>query len=321
MIRVALGRSGIEVTQFLYGAGNIGGVGSSTATRGRGLSIDEGLRRLDEAWDVGIRVIDTAEGYGGGDSERAVGRWLAERPADGALVATKTVGGWDGGPRRVHLSRERIERQLARSIERLGRVDLYMCHAPDPDTPLEETLQAFAAAQEAGRIRAYGVSNVDAPALEHHLATAARLGLPRPEWVQNGLNLLQRGDEHDLLPLAQAEQVAYLPYSPLAGGVLSDRYLDGAAVAPDSRIGIAGELYYAGLHSPENLRRVAALRDFARERGNTVAGLALAWLLAHPAVTAPVVSPRTPEQWGAVREASAAELTADEAAHIGAMFD
>lgn len=315
-----LGRSGVEVTRFFYGAGSIGGIGSSPETRGQGLTIDEGLTRMDEAWNAGIRVIDTAEGYGGGDSERAAGQWLAERRAADVLIATKTVGGWDGGPRRIHLSRERIDRQLAQSIERLGRVDLYMPHAPDPDTPLEETLEAFAAAQESGRIRAYGVSNVDTSLLERHLSVAARLGLPRPEWVQNGLSLLQRGDERELLPLVLAEGLGYLPYSPLAGGVLSDRYLDGAAVAVDSRIGVAGARYYAGMYTTENLRRVSALRDLARERGNTTAGLALAWLLAQPAVTAPVVSPRTTEQWQAVHEAEIAALTSEEADRIGAIF-
>jgi aryl-alcohol dehydrogenase-like predicted oxidoreductase len=195
-----------------------------------------------------------------------------------------------------------------------------MSHAPDPRTPVEETLTAFAAAQEAGQIRAFGVSNVDVRLLDSFLGAAARNGLPRPEFVQNGLSLLNRADERDLLPLVAAENIGYMAFSPLAGGVLSDRYLDGASPAPGSRIAVAGSRYYRGMHSPENLTKVTRLRDLARERQLSTAGLALAWLLAQPAVTAPIVSPSTREQWQAVREASDASIDADTFAAVSATF-
>jgi len=123
-----------------------------------------------------------------------------------------------------------------------------------------------------------------------------------------------------VLPLVGAEGLGYTPFSPLAGGVLSDRYLDGRAPAPGSRIAVAGDRYYPGLHTEANLGRVARLREVARRHGVSVSGAALAWLRAHPLVTAPIVSPSRPAQWQAVREAVALDLSADEQAEISAIF-
>lgn len=320
MEKIPLGNSGVTVSRVIYGAGSIGGVGGATATRGLGIDAGQGLARLSEAHALGIRVIDTADTYGGGESERTVGRWLAEHQPGDVLIQTKVGGVARPGQPGADLSRPHIERQLARSIRRLGRVDLYLSHVPDPRTPVEETLTAFAAAREAGLIRAFGVSNVDVRLLESFLDAAARTGLPRPEFVQNGFSLLNRDDEAGLLPLAEAENLGYMAFSPLAGGVLSDRYLYGGTPAPGSRIAVAGDRYYPGMHSPENLARVARLRDLARDRQMSTAGLALAWLLARPAVTAPIVSPSTWEQWQAVREAVDARVDADTLAAVSAVF-
>jgi aryl-alcohol dehydrogenase-like predicted oxidoreductase len=321
MDMLSLGRTGIEITEFIFGAGSIGGIGGAVATRGLGITVEQGLDRLNEAQALGIRVVDTADSYGGGESERAVGRWLAEQRPDDVLVQTKVGSVLRSGRPGVDLSGPHIERQLAQSIRHLGRVDLYLSHAPDSDTPVEQTLTAFAAAQEAGLIRAYGVSNVDVRLLELLLETAASTGLPRPEWVQNGLSLLNRTDERDLLPLVAAESLGYMAFSPLAGGVLSDRYLDGAPPAPGSRIADAGELFYTGMYSPGNLERVARLRDVARKIGISVAGLALAWLrAAHPAVIAPIVSPSSDAQWQAVREAVDVDVDAEVFAEVSTIF-
>jgi aryl-alcohol dehydrogenase-like predicted oxidoreductase len=316
-----LGRTGIAVSEFIFGAGAIGGIGSSPATRAHGLSPEEGLARLDEARDLGITVVDTADAYGGGASERAVGRWLAERHATGTLVATKAGNAVrPDGTVSVDLSPAHLARQLAQSIDRLGRVDLYLSHAPDSGTPVAHTIEAFTQARADGKIRAYGVCNVSAAQLEEVLAAADRAGLDRPGWVQNGLSLLARDDERDVLPLAAAEGLGYTPFSPLAGGVLSDRYLDGRAPAPGSRIAVAGDRYYPGMHTEANLARVARLREVARRHQVSVSGAALAWLRAHPLVTAPIVSPSRRAQWQAVREAVALDLTAEGWAEISAIF-
>jgi 1-deoxyxylulose-5-phosphate synthase len=316
-----LGRTGIAVSEFIFGAGAIGGIGSSPATRAHGLSPEEGLARLDEARDLGITVIDTADAYGGGESERTVGRWLAERQVTGTLIATKVGNAIrPDGSVGVDLSAAHIARQLTQSIDRLGRVDLYLSHAPDPGTPVEQTAAAFTRARADGKIRAYGVCNVSAAQLEEILAATDRAGLDRPGWVQNQLSLLARDDERDLLPLLAGEGLGYTPFSPLAGGVLSGRYLDGRAPAPGSRIEVAGDRYYPGMYTEASLARVARLRDVARRHHVSVSGAALAWLRAHPLVTAPIVSPSKPAQWQAVREALALDLTEDDRSEIGAIF-
>jgi aryl-alcohol dehydrogenase-like predicted oxidoreductase len=307
-----LGATGIEVGDVICGAGSIGGFGSSPALRGQGMTAAEGWRQLDAAAARGIRLIDTADAYGGGESERVVGRW---RPGHDVLVATKV--GNVAGRRGVDLSAAHIRRQLRTSVERLGRVDLYLTHQPDPDTPLAETLTALAELVAAGTIRGYGCCNVDRPELERILAAADRAGLPRPGWLQNSFNLVDRGDERDLLPVLAAEGLGYTPYSPLAGGVLSDRYLDGARPAPGSRAA-AGDLGYA--LTDDVLARVRTLARQAAEHGVSTAGLALAWLRWHPRVTAAIVAPRTDDQWRAVDEALALDLDDPAAAAVGALF-
>lgn len=319
MREIELGTTGITVSEFFFGAGSIGGIGSPAATRGRGLTIDEGLTRIDEAVELGIRVIDTANTYAGGDSERTVGRWFDERQRDDVLVATKVGNLVEPEQRAVSLRADHIARQLALSIRRLGRVDLYLSHAPDETTPLGETIEAFAAAVDARQIRAWGCSNVDVWQLEALLIEADRLGLPRPGWVQNEFSLVTRGDERDLLPLAASEGLGYTPYSPLAGGILSDRYLDGNEPVPGSRLEVAGGMYADAL-TDENLASVDTLRGLARDLGLGTASLALAWLRAHPGVTAPIVSPRTSDQWRAVSEALEFELDDALAQQVGDLF-
>ncbi len=321
MLTIPLGRSGIHVSEFFFGAGSIGGVGSTASTRGSGLTPEEGMDRLDEAVKLGITVVDTADAYGGGESEKAVGRWLHERAPEGMVVTTK-VGmiSRPDGSRGVDLTRAHIEKQLAQSLERLGRVDAYLMHAQDVETPLDETLSVFSEAQDAGRIGGYGVSNIPVARLQEILSVADANGLHRPITIENRLNLLDRKDEAELLPLLQAEGIAYTAFSPLAGGVLSERYLDGAAPEEGSRIAVAGNVYYKGFHTTENMARVAALRDLARELDLSVSGAALAWLRDHPGVTAPIVAPRTAAQWDAVRDADRVRLDPDQHARVGAIF-
>jgi len=321
MRTVPLGSSGIQVSEFVFGAGSIGGVGTSSATRGLGLTADEGIERLDEARELGITIIDTADAYGGGESEKAVGRWLHERDSAEMIVTTKVgLVSKPDGTRGVDLTPEHIERQLTQSLERLGRVDVYLWHAPDPVTPVEQSLAVMSEAQDAGRIRAWGVSNVSAEKLRQILEVADARGLHRPVTVENRLNLLDRGDEAEVLPIVVAEGLGYTPFSPLAGGVLSERYLDGAEPEEGSRIAVAGNMYYKGFHTPENLEKVTALREIARELNVSVSGLALAWLRDHPAVTAPIVAPRTSAQWDGVTAAESIRLDPTQHARIAALF-
>jgi aryl-alcohol dehydrogenase-like predicted oxidoreductase len=318
--RRQLGRTGVEVSRIALGCGNFGGVGSAPAFFGMGESEDEALTIMNAAWELGVTLFDTADAYGGGRSERAVGRWMAER-GERPVVATKVFNSVDGDPNDRGLARTRILRQIEGSLERLGleRVDLYLIHAWDPDTPLEETLGAFDELVRAGKVGAVGASNVDAAQLAEALAVSEDRGLVRFEWVQNSYNLLERGDEDELLPLCAEHGLGYTPFGPLAGGWLTGKYRRGEGYPPGSRMTLRPDPYAAF----ENERTFDALEAFeaaARARGVDMATLALAWVLSYPLVSAVVVGPRRPEHLEPARAALDLALSPDERDELGALF-
>jgi aryl-alcohol dehydrogenase-like predicted oxidoreductase len=324
MRQVELGTTGLEVTEFFFGGAAIGGIGSAPSRVGLGMTTDEALERLDEAHEVGIRVLDTANSFAGGQSERVIGRWREERERGDVLVSTKVGNVVERGQDGISLAADHIERQLALSRSRLGTVDLYLTHASDSRTPLEETLTAFAAAIDSGQIKAFGCSNLSVHEAEAWLLAADRAGLPRPGWVQNEFSLVSRAGERDLLPLLAGEGVGFVAYSPLAGGVLTDRFLAADLESlPEppagSRLAVAPAMY-AEAFTLQNLERVASVERIARECDVSIAALALAWLRQHPLVTATVVSPRRTKQWDAVTEALGTDLDDDLAERIAAVF-
>jgi aryl-alcohol dehydrogenase-like predicted oxidoreductase len=315
-----LGRTGIEVSRIALGCGNFGGVGSAPAFFGAGESEAEALAIMDAAWDLGVTLFDTADAYGGGRSERAVGRWLADRRTR-PLVATKVFHSVDGDPNDHGLGRQRILRQIEGSLERLGveRVDLYLIHEPDPDTPIAETLGTLDELVRTGKIGAVGASNVDAAQLREALQVSEEGGLVRFEWVQNSYNLLERKDEEELLPLCAEHGLGYTPFSPLAGGWLTGKYRRGEAYPAGSRMTLRPDPY-ADFEDERTFDGLEALDAAARERGVDVATLALAWVLGHPLVTAAVVGPRRPEHLEPARDALAVDLSEDEREQLGALF-
>ena len=218
-----LGGTDVEVSRLILGCGNFGGIGSAPEFFGQGETEDDAFRIMDAAWELGIRAFDTADAYGGGRSERAIGRWMAARGVRPRLT-TKTFNPMEAGADHG-LKPDRVARQLRSSLDRLGvgQVELYLAHEYDPDVPLAETLGAFGTAQADGLIGAYGVSNFDAP----QLAAALAAGAPRA--VQNSYSLLARQDEPDLLPLCAQRGVAYLAFGPLAGGWLTGQTGRGTA--------------------------------------------------------------------------------------------
>ena len=193
------GRPGLTVSRIALGCGNFGGVGSAPEFFGQGLAEDQAFGLMDAAWESGIDWFDTADAYGGGRSERAIGRWMASRGVRPRLT-TKTFNPMQAGAD-YGLKPNRIARQLRSSLDRLGvdRVELYLAHEYDPDVPLAESSGAFGAAQADGLIGAYGVSNFDAGAL------AAALAAGTPQAVQNSYSLLARQDDREVLPRAPRE--------------------------------------------------------------------------------------------------------------------
>ena len=313
----ALGRSGVEVSRLILGCGNFGGIGSSPAWFGAGESEGEAHALLDAAWAAGITTFDTADAYGGGRSETFIGNWLRSKGPgvrEQLVLTTKTFNpmqeGADSG-----LSRERIRRQIESSLQRLGvdRVDLYLTHAQDPETPVAETMATFAELVDEGKIRAYGGSNVDAAWVQEALAHG------RPDWVQNSFSLLDRVDEDGVLALCAREGLGYTPFSPLAGGWLTGKYRRGEEPPSGSRMTLRPEPY-EHLRTGDTFDRLERFEQLAVERETTAATLAIAWLLAHPHVTAVVVGPRRPEHLRPALDALELRLSPLERETISAVF-
>src|SRR5487761_436717 len=303
--RRPLGRSAVTVPRIALGCGNFGGIGSAPEFFGHGLREDQALELMDAAWQAGIRHFDTADAYGGGRSELAVGRWIASRGVR-PLLTTKTYNPMDAGAD-SGLAPERIARQLRGSLDRLGvgRVDLYLAHDHDPHVPVAESFGAFDLALAEGRIGAYGVSNFSAAQL------SAALAAGEPQAIQNSYSLLARGDERQLLPLCGQRRVAYLAYSPLAGGWLTGKYRRGERFPAGSRMTQRPGPYQQLVSGPV-VDALDRLRAIAAARGTSLAGLALAWLLAGERVTQVVVGPGRPEHLVPVREAIEHPLTGEE---------
>jgi aryl-alcohol dehydrogenase-like predicted oxidoreductase len=308
-----LGRSALTIPRISLGCGNFGGIGSAPDFFGQGLNDDQALKLMDAAWELGITHFDTADAYGGGRSELAIGRWIASRGVRPQLT-TKTFNpmhaGADSG-----LRPERITGQLGSSLERLGvgHVDLYLAHDFDPGVPLPESLGAFGEAQAAGTIGAYGVSNFDAPQL------AAALTAGAPQAIQNCYSLLTRQDEHELLPLCAQRAVSYLAFSPLAGGWLTGKYHRGEPFPAGSRMSQRPGPYQE-FTAGRTFDILDRLQEIASSRGTSMAGLALGWLLAAERVTQIVIGPGRPAHLAPVGEALEHPLTADELAAVERAF-
>jgi aryl-alcohol dehydrogenase-like predicted oxidoreductase len=305
-----LGRSAVTISPVALGCGNFGGIGSAPEFFGQGLSEDRALELMDAAWEFGITHFDTADAYGGGRSELSIGRWIRSRGVRPQLT-TKTYNPMQAGADRG-LRPERVARQLRTSLERLGvdHVELYLAHEFDPGVPLSASFGAFDQAQAEGTIRAYGVSNFDAPQLAAALAAGA------PQAIQNSYSLLAREDEQDLLALCAEREVAYLAFSPLAGGWLTGKYRRGEQFPVGSRMSQRPEPYRR-LVADRTFDALARLQAMASRRGISMAGLALAWLLADERVTQIVVGPGRPEHLAPVGEALEHPLTAEEQVAVG----
>jgi aryl-alcohol dehydrogenase-like predicted oxidoreductase len=311
----ALGRSGIDVSRIILGCGNFGGIGSLPAFFGAGETEGEAHALLDAAWAAGITTLDTADAYGGGRSETYVGNWLRSRGRavrDRVVITTKTFNPmYEGGDR--GLSSERIRRQIESSLTRLGvdRIDLYLAHAPDPETPLEETIGAFTELVQEGKIRAFGGSNVDSAWVE----AALRHG--RVECVQNSFSLLERGD--GVLEVCAREGIGYTAFSPLSGGWLTGKYRRGEEPPAGSRMTMRPEAY-EHLRNDRVFDSLESFEEYARDRGTTMTALAFAWALAHPHVTAVVVGPRRPEHLAPALEALELDLSPVERDSLAELF-
>jgi aryl-alcohol dehydrogenase-like predicted oxidoreductase len=320
----SLGSTGLQVSRIALGCGNFGGIGSAPEFFGQGESDEEAAAIMDAAYELGINVFDTADAYGGGRSETAIGKWLASKGSavrDQVLLSTKAFNPVGDGPNDRGLSRRHLVRQVDASLGRLGaeRLDLFLIHEPDPLTSLEETLSALDDLRRAGKLLYIGASNIEAWRLTRALWISDVRGLARFEWVQSSYSLLDRSAEAELLPLCADQKLGFSPFSPLTGGWLTGKYRRGQEAPEGSRMTLRSEPY-------EHLEREAVfdalerLEQMASERGVDMAALALAWLLASPLVNPIVVGPRRPEHLAPAMTALDLQLGEAEISAISELF-
>jgi aryl-alcohol dehydrogenase-like predicted oxidoreductase len=298
-------------------------MGSLPALFGKVATREEAFAIMDRAWALGITCFDTANSYGGGLSESFIGEWLKHkgtRVRDQLVLSTKVRSPVGDGPNDQGLSRHHILRQIDLSLRRLGidYLDLYITHSPDPGTPLEETLRALDDLIHQGKVRYIGAANMPAWLLTKALWISDRFHLHRFEWVQNFYSLLDQTDEREMFPLCQDQQLGYTPFSPLAGGWLTGKYRAGEPIPAGSRMDIRPD--YRALVGEQTYPALDAFRRYATERGLDMASLALAWVMSHPVVTAPLVGPRRPEHLDIVNRALEIRLDADERATLAGFF-
>jgi len=289
MEQVRLGRSDLRVSRVGLGCNNFGGRTDLDATRAV----------VEAALEAGVSFFDTAELYGGGDSERFLGRILEGR-RERVVLATKFGWGADVGDG----SAANLRHAVAGSLERLRTdyIDLYYLHKADPETPIGETLEALDELVRAGTVRAIGCSNFSAEQLAEANRVAGELGTARFEVVQNPYSLLERDDDAAVLPLCRELEISYVPYFPLASGLLTGKYRRGAPAPSGTRLeGRALE--------DERLARMESFRSFAEKRGHTLLELAVGALASTPGIGSVIAGATRPEQVRANAEAGSWRLT------------
>jgi len=290
-----LGRTGLTVSRLCLG----------TMTFGLQCDEDTSDAILHRAFDAGVTFIDTADVYplGGGldtvgRTEEIIGRWLPGR-RDDVVIATKCFGPMGPNPWDMGNSRKHIMSAIDASLRRLGTdyVDLYQLHFFDGGTPIDETLGALDDLVRTGKVRYVGCSNFLAYQLARAVGRSEALGLVRFESVQPRYNLLFREFERELFPLCADERIGVIPYNPIAGGMLSGKHAPGAPTEGTRfTLGNASRTYQDRYWHDREFATVEALQALAAEAGMSLVTLAVAWVLANPVITSPIIGASRPEQ-------------------------
>jgi aryl-alcohol dehydrogenase-like predicted oxidoreductase len=316
-----LGRSALQVSEICLG----------TMTFGSFCDEATSLAVLDRAFDAGVDFLDCAEIYPvppdekyAGRSEEICGKWLAGRRRESVFIATKIAGPSGGWFRaavrsgRTGLDRHSIERAIDASLSRLGTdyIDLYQTHWPDPDLPIEETLEGLTRAIQAGKIRVAGCSNQNAYGLTKSLWQSDVHGLARYETIQNNFSLLNRRFEDELAEVCRREKVSLLPYSPIAGGVLSGKYLDdqwpaGARFTRYKEEGPRQRVMSQRFLNPGTIASTAKLKKIADEAGMPLTTLAVAWTLSKDYVGSTIIGATSATQLDDTLRGTEVKLSAE----------
>ncbi len=304
-----LGRTGISVSQLCLGAMMFGAFGNSDH--------DDAIKIIHKALDAGINVIDTADGYSGGESEEILGKALAGGRRESVVLAVKFGVPFDQDPNHRGASRRWITEAVEGSLRRLQTdwIDLYQVGVPDPDTDIDETLGALSDLVRAGKIRSFGASKVPASQIVEAQWTAERRGHGRFRTEQPPYSLLTRAIEYDVLPACLRHGMGVLAYSPLAGGWLSGKYRQGREVSgPGSAARVRRFPGAYDAANPANAAKLAAadaLGALADEAGLTLIQMAVAFVIRHPAVTSAIIGPRTTEHLDGYLTADGIDLASD----------
>jgi aryl-alcohol dehydrogenase (NADP+) len=308
-----LGDSGLKVSAVTLGCMSWG-----DSSHGRRWVKDESFARetIKAALDAGITTFDTANVYSAGTSEEYTGRALKEYAArEDVVLATKVHGRMRPGPNGAGLSRKAILQEIDASLARLGTdyVDLYQIHRWDPETPIEETMEALHDVVRAGKVRYLGASSMYAWQFAKAQHVAEVNGWTRFVSMQNHYNLIYREEEREMIPLCRDQGVGVIPWSPLARGRLT-RPWDTATARSDT------DEFGAALYRDEDAAIVGKVLDIAERRGVSAAQVALAWLMAQPGVTSPIVGVTRPEHLADAVAAVDLDLTAEEVEELGAGY-
>jgi aryl-alcohol dehydrogenase-like predicted oxidoreductase len=307
---VKLGRTGLDVSRICLGCMSFGEPGRG----GHPWSLDEEASRplIRQALEAGINFFDTANVYSAGSSEEITGRALKDfAKRDEIVLATKVHGRMHDGPNGQGLSRKAILSEIDHSLSRLGTdyVDLYQIHRFDPTVPVEETMEALHDVVRAGKARYIGASSMYAWQFAKAQQVAERHGWTPFVSMQNHYNLLYREEEREMLPLCLDQGVGVIPWSPLARGRLT-RDWDAATERSET------DAFGQRLYHPEDQLIAERVAEVATERGVGRAQVALAWLLAQPAVTAPIIGVTKAQHLGDAVAALDVELTGEEAGKL-----
>jgi aryl-alcohol dehydrogenase-like predicted oxidoreductase len=307
MQTVLMGRTGVRVSRLALGTMAFGG------------DADENMSATlyGRCRDAGVNCFDTADVYNGGRSEEILGRLIAGH-RDEVVIATKAYFPTGSGPNARGASRLHLVQALEASLRRLGtdRVDLFYLHRFDDDTPLEESLRALDDLVRAGKILYPALSNFAAWQAARAVGVCEARGWARPAAIQPMYNLLKRQAEVEILPMAAAEELAVFPYSPLAGGLLSGKYVGGA---PQQGRIVENAMYRTRYGATSNFEIAEAFAALARHRELDPVALAVAWVASHPGVTAPLIGARNLEQLEPALASVEIEMTAELRAEIAAL--
>jgi aryl-alcohol dehydrogenase-like predicted oxidoreductase len=316
---VRLGNTGLKVSRLCLGCMSYGV--PDRGTHPWTLPEDQSRPFIKRALEAGINFFDTANVYSDGTSEEILGRALKDFASrDAVVIATKVFGRMREGPNGAGLSRKAILAEIDHSLRRLGTdyVDLYQIHRWDYDTPIEETLEALRDVVKAGKARYIGASSMFAWQFAKSLFLSDLRGWTRFVSMQNHYNLLYREEEREMMPLCEAEQIAVIPWSPLARGRLTRPWSEKDATSRAKTDEFGGKLY--GPSEEADRTVVAKLAEVAAARRVPPAQVALAWLLSKPYVTSPIIGATKPQHLEDAVASLTVRLTADEIAALEAPY-